>query len=105
MSFASPSGASADPVTFLAPAGARTHPDQSGWLYPHLFIEAPAAIAVPSSTSPFSVTRRLRLANWVRRAVRHDSSLGLVLVAGDPQKIKDGGGDDTLSYQVFTVHR
>ncbi len=36
-------------------------------------------------------------------AVRQDRSLGLVLAAGDPDKILAGLADDGLSYQSFTL--
>ena len=60
---------------------------------------------VSSRVSTFSVARRLRLFGAARAAVRQDRSLGLVLAAGDPDKILAGLADDGLSYQSFTLGR
>jgi hypothetical protein len=37
--------------------------------------------------------------------VAHDHLLGLVLAAGDPDKIGAGIADDSLSYQAFALRR
>ncbi len=58
-----------------------------------------------SRVSTFSVARRLRLFGAARAAVAQDRSLGLVLAAGDPDKIVAGIADDGLSYQAFTLRR
>jgi hypothetical protein len=60
---------------------------------------------VSSKTSTFTGSRRLRLFGAARQALRHARSLGLVLAAGDPDKILAGLADDSLSYQVLTLHR
>ena len=60
---------------------------------------------VSSRVSTFSVAPRLRLFGAARAAVRQDRSLGLVLAAGDPDKILAGLADDGLSYQSFTLGR
>ena len=57
------------------------------------------------TTSTFTVSRRLRLSGAARGDVRNARSLGLVVAAGDPDKIEAGLADDSLSYQVFTVRR
>ena len=58
---------------------------------------------ISSRVSTFSVAPRLRLFGAARAAVRQDRSLGLVLAAGDPDKILAGLADDGLSYQSFTL--
>ncbi|HEX3979474.1 MAG TPA: hypothetical protein VHW96_24590 [Solirubrobacteraceae bacterium] len=58
-----------------------------------------------SRTSAFTVTRRLRLYGAARQALRHARSLGLVLAAGDPDKVSTGLADDSLSYQVLSLRR
>jgi hypothetical protein len=60
---------------------------------------------VSSKTSTFSTSRRLRLFGAARTALRHARSLGLAVAAGDPDKISTGFADDSLSYQVVTLHR
>jgi hypothetical protein len=57
-----------------------------------------------SKAGTFTVSRRLRLFVAARKALRHARSLGLVVAAGDPDKIEAGLADDSLSYQVFTLH-
>ncbi|HXD66079.1 MAG TPA: hypothetical protein VNV17_15765 [Solirubrobacteraceae bacterium] len=57
------------------------------------------------TTSTFTVSRRLRLYGAARAALRHVRSVGLVVAAGDPDKIESGLADDSLSYQSFTLRR
>ncbi len=57
------------------------------------------------TTSTFTVSRRLRLSGAARGGLRHVRSVGLVVAAGDPDKIESGFADDSLSYQVFTLRR
>jgi hypothetical protein len=56
-------------------------------------------------TGTFRASRRLRLSGGARSALRLARSLGLVVAAGDPDKIEAGIADDSLSYQVLTLHR
>jgi hypothetical protein len=58
-----------------------------------------------SKTSTFKASRRLRLSRAARTALRQARSIGLVVAAGDPDKIESGFADDSLSYQAFTLHR
>lgn len=60
---------------------------------------------ISGPTSTFTASRRLRLSGAARTALRHARSIGLVVAAGDPDKISAGLADDSLSYQVFTLHR
>lgn len=60
---------------------------------------------IASATSTFTASRRLRLFGAARNALRRARSLGLVLAAGDPDKILAGLADDSLSYQVLVLHR
>ena len=55
------------------------------------------------TTSTFTVSRRLRLSGAARGGLRRARSVGLVVAAGDPDKIESGLADDSLSYQVFTL--
>jgi hypothetical protein len=56
-------------------------------------------------TRTFTASQRLRLFGAARQALRHARSLGLVLAAGEPDKILAGLADDSLSYQVLILHR
>lgn len=58
---------------------------------------------VNSRTNAFSLGKRLKLARDARSALRQAHSLGLVLAAGDEDKILAGIADDGLSYQSFTL--
>jgi hypothetical protein len=58
---------------------------------------------VSSATGTLSASRRLRLSGAARAALRHVRSLGLVLAAGDSDKIAAGIADDSVSYQVLTL--
>ena len=58
-----------------------------------------------SKTSTFKASRRLRLSRAARTALRPARSIGLVVAAGDPDKVESGFADDSLSYQAFTLHR
>jgi hypothetical protein len=60
---------------------------------------------ISKSTAAFTVSRHLRLSQAARTALAHAHSLGLVLAAGDPDKVETGFDDDSLSYQSFTLHR
>jgi hypothetical protein len=60
---------------------------------------------IAKATHTFSVSRRLRLSRAARTSLAAAHSLGLVLAAGDPDKIATGLADDSLSYQVLTLHR
>jgi hypothetical protein len=51
----------------------------------------------------FSLARRLRLFGAAASAARHARSIGIVLAAGDQDKITAGIADDSLSYQVLTL--
>jgi hypothetical protein len=51
----------------------------------------------------FSVARRLRLFGAAASALRHARSIGIVLAAGDRDKITAGIADASLSYQVLTL--
>jgi hypothetical protein len=55
------------------------------------------------TTSTFTVSRQLRLSGAARGGLRRARSVGLVVAAGDPDKIESGLADDSLSYQVFTL--
>jgi hypothetical protein len=57
-----------------------------------------------SVTGTLTVSRRVRLSTAARAALRHARSLGLVVAAGDSDKITAGIPDDSLSYQVLTLH-
>jgi hypothetical protein len=59
---------------------------------------------VSRSVGTFSLARRLRLVGAAASAVRHARSIGIVLAAGDQDKIAAGIADDSLSYQVLTLH-
>jgi hypothetical protein len=58
---------------------------------------------VNSRTNAFSLGKRLKLVRDARSALRQAHSLGLVLAAGDHDKILAGIADDSLSYQSFTL--
>lgn len=60
---------------------------------------------VASRTGTINASKRLRLFGGARSALRHAHSIGLVLAAGDPDKILAGIADDSLSYQVVTLRR
>ncbi|MGZ4293601.1 MAG: hypothetical protein ACXVRM_05120 [Solirubrobacteraceae bacterium] len=60
---------------------------------------------VSSASGTFTASKRLRLSGAARAALRGAHSLGLVLAAGDPDKIVAGIADDSLSYQVLTLRR
>lgn len=51
----------------------------------------------------FSLARRLRLFGAAASALRRARSIGIVLAAGDQDKILAGIADDSLSYQVLTL--
>ncbi|HEY6522535.1 MAG TPA: hypothetical protein VIY10_02130 [Solirubrobacteraceae bacterium] len=57
------------------------------------------------TTSTFTASRRLRLSGAARGALRHVRSVGLVVAAGDPDKVEAGIADDSLSYRFFTLRR
>jgi hypothetical protein len=58
---------------------------------------------VSNRTSTFTTSRHLHLSGAARTALRHARSIGLVVAAGDPDKIEAGIADDGLSYQAFTL--
>jgi hypothetical protein len=58
-----------------------------------------------SPTSTFTVSRRLHLSGAARQALRQARSVGIVVAAGDPDKIDAQIADDSLSYQVLTLRR
>jgi hypothetical protein len=60
---------------------------------------------ITKATPTFTVSRRVRLSHAARTALASAHSLGLVLAAGDPDKIGAGIADASLSYQVITVRR
>ena len=60
---------------------------------------------IAKATHTFAVSRRFRLSHAARASLAHAHVLGLVLAAGDPDKIGAGIADDGLSYQVFTLRR
>lgn len=51
----------------------------------------------------FSLTRRLRLSGGANSALRRARSIGIVIAAGDQDKITAGIADDSMSYQVLTL--
>ena len=53
------------------------------------------------TTSTFTASRRLRLSGAARGALRHVRSVGLVVAAGDPDKVEAGIADDSLSYRFL----
>jgi hypothetical protein len=57
-----------------------------------------------SATGTLRTSRRLRLSGAARAALRHAHSLGLVLAAGDSDKVTAGIADHSLSYRVLTLH-
>jgi hypothetical protein len=59
---------------------------------------------VSSRSGKFSLARRLRLVGAARSALRQTHSIGIVLAAGDQDKISAGIADDSLSYQAVTLH-
>jgi hypothetical protein len=63
------------------------------------------AYRIAKATRTFTVSRRLRLSAAARTALANAHSLGLVLAAGDPDKIGAGIADASLSYQVITLRR
>ncbi len=58
---------------------------------------------ISSHSGPIKTTRRLRLFGAARAAIRHASSLGLVVAAGDSDKIIAGIADASLAYRVLTL--
>ena len=60
---------------------------------------------VSSPTISFTASRRLRLSGGARAALRHARSLGLVIAAGEADKVSTGFADDSLSYQSFVLRR
>jgi hypothetical protein len=58
---------------------------------------------ITKATRTFTVSQRLHLSHAARSSLAHAHALGLVLAAGDPDKV--GSADDSLSYQVITLHR
>lgn len=58
-----------------------------------------------SPTSTFTVSRHLHLSGAARQALRQARSVGIVIAAGDPDKIDAQIGDDSLSYQALTLRR
>jgi hypothetical protein len=59
---------------------------------------------INSRTNSFSVRKRLKLSGAATSALRQAHSLGLVLAAGEQDKITGGIADASLSYQSFTLH-
>jgi hypothetical protein len=57
-----------------------------------------------SATGTLTASRRVRLSSAARAALRHARSLGLVVAAGDSDKITAGIPDDSLSDRVLTLH-
>jgi hypothetical protein len=60
---------------------------------------------VTGAAGTFSSSRRLHLSRPARAALRHARSLGLVVAAGDADKIEAGIADDSVSYQTLTLGR
>jgi hypothetical protein len=58
---------------------------------------------IAKATRTFTVSQRLHLSHAARSSLAHAHLLGLVLAAGDPDKV--GSADDSLSYQVITLRR
>jgi hypothetical protein len=58
---------------------------------------------IGSRTNNVSISKRLKLAGAARSALRQAHSVGLVLAAGESDKITGGIADDSLSYQSFTL--
>jgi hypothetical protein len=60
---------------------------------------------IAKATRTFTVSQRLHLSHAARSSLAHAHLLGLVLAAGDPDKIGAGIADASLSYQVITLRR
>ncbi|MFL5831599.1 MAG: hypothetical protein ACJ76X_16915 [Solirubrobacteraceae bacterium] len=58
---------------------------------------------VNSRANSFRTSKRLKLFGGARSALRSARSIGLVLAAGEQDKITGGIADDSLSYQSFTL--
>jgi hypothetical protein len=58
---------------------------------------------VNSRANSFSLSKRLKLTADARSALRQAHSVGLVLAAGEQDKITGGIADDSLSYRSFTL--
>jgi hypothetical protein len=101
--FALPASASAADITFIAPSGARTYPAAPRGAVSDNPVLGEYQAA--GRTRTFTASQRLRLFGAARQALRHARSLGLVLAAGEPDKILAGLADDSLSYQVLILHR